>query len=208
MSFELDVGVNPKTSGSIYINGKKCEINTPSEAVINGIGFVPEDRKLQGLFLGLNTRVNITTSYLDNIIKMGLIDSKAEYQIAAQYIESMDIRLHSQEQLALSLSGGNQQKVLLSRWLAIKPKILLLDDPTRGIDVGARASIHKLIYKLADQGLGVIFVSSELTEVLDVCDRILVMAKGQVTGEYSHEEATREKILMCATKAFLNHQPA
>ncbi|HEY60705.1 MAG TPA: sugar ABC transporter ATP-binding protein [Anaerolineae bacterium] len=201
-------GVNPKTSGSIYLNGRKCEINSPSEAVINGIGFVPEDRKLQGLFLGLNTRANITTAYLDNILKMGLIDSKAECQIAAQYIKSIDIRLHSQEQLALSLSGGNQQKVLLSRWLAIKPKILLLDDPTRGIDVGARASIHKLIYKLADQGLGVIFVSSELPEVLDICDRILVMAKGQVTGEYSHEEATREKILMCATKAFLNLQPA
>lgn len=197
-------GVNTK-NGSIFIEGSECFINQPIDAIRYGIGYVPEDRKLQGLFLGLATRVNISASYLKNIVQYGLIKTNLENQLANKYIKSLSIKVSSREQFVQNLSGGNQQKVLLARWLALKPKILLLDDPTRGIDVGARAAIHEIIYELANQGLGVIFISSELPEVMEVSDRILVLARGQLTGEFSHEEVTKEKILTCATISRANH---
>ena len=199
-------GVMKKSNGSIYIEGKLCEIEKPSDAVSNGIGYVPEDRKLQGLFLELTTRANISAANVNNLRRYGLVNNFLERELVGHYIDALSIKVSSQEQKVINLSGGNQQKALLARWLAVHPKILLLDDPTRGIDVGARAQIHELIYQLAEDGLGVIFVSSELPEVMEVSDRILVLARGQITGEFSHEEVTKEKILTCATLSTVSFQ--
>jgi ribose transport system ATP-binding protein len=198
--FNCLFGVLPKTGGSIQIEGQICDINNPSQGVACGIGYVPEDRKLQGLFLELTTRSNISTSSLQRMKKYGFISRILESNLAKEYIQNLSIKVSSHEQQVINLSGGNQQKTLLARWLAINPKILLLDDPTRGIDVGARAAIHELIYQLAQNGLSVIFVSSELPEVMEVSDRILVLSRGQITGVYSHDEATKEKIMKCATQ--------
>ncbi len=198
--FNCLFGVAPKTSGSIRIDGQLCEISNPGQAIAYGLGYVPEDRKLQGLFLELSTRANISTSSLRQVDRYGFLNRKLESKLARDYIKSLSIKVSSEEQLVVNLSGGNQQKALLARWLSIHPKILLLDDPTRGIDVGARAGIHELIYRLAEEGLSVIFVSSELPEVMEVSDRILVLSRGQITGEFSHDEATKEKIMRCATQ--------
>lgn len=198
-------GINHKTSGKISIDGRLCEIEDPSDAIKLGMGYVPEDRKMQGLYLGLSTRANILATYIRFFFRKFIVDQQKEKEVADHHIQTMNIKVYSQEQIVLNLSGGNQQKVLLGRWLSMNPKILLLDDPTRGIDVGARTSIHQLIFKLAEKGLSVIFVSSELPEVMDVCDRILVMARGQITGEYSRDEATKEKIMSCATLSRANH---
>ena len=192
-------GADRKHAGSVSVGGQPVEIRQPLDAVRAGIGFVPEDRKQQGLFLGLAVRANLTAACLDRVATRGFVRRRAEAELVDHYIRSLDIRVSSQEQRAVNLSGGNQQKVILSRWLALEPKVLLLDDPTRGIDVGARASIHGLIKDLADQGLGVIFVSSELPELLEICDRILVMAAGQLVAEFPRSEATQEKILLHAT---------
>jgi ribose transport system ATP-binding protein len=199
--FNCLFGVAPKTSGSIRIDGQICEMSNPGQAIACGLGYVPEDRKLQGLFLELTTRANISTSSLRQVDRYGFINRKLESLLARDYIKSLSIKVSSEEQQVVNLSGGNQQKTLLARWLSIHPKILLLDDPTRGIDVGARAGIHDLIYRLAEEGLSVIFVSSELPEVMEVSDRILVLSRGQITGEFSHDEATKEKIMRCATQA-------
>jgi len=194
-------GADRKTSGKVYVDGHPCDIRHPIDGVRSGMGFMPEDRKQQGLFLGLATRENVTAASLGTLARFGLINRLAERGMVDGYIKSLDIRVSSQEQKAVNLSGGNQQKVVLARWLALRPKVLLLDDPTRGIDVGARAAIHDLIVSLADQGVGIVFVSSELPEVLKISDRILAIADGQIMGEFTHDEATQEKIMLCATGA-------
>ena len=194
-------GADRKTSGKVYVDGHPCDIRHPIDGVRSGMGFMPEDRKQQGLFLGLATRENVTAASLGTVARFGLVNRLAERGMVDGYIKSLDIRVSSQEQKAVNLSGGNQQKVVLARWLALRPKVLLLDDPTRGIDVGARAAIHDLIVSLADQGVGIVFVSSELPEVLKISDRILAIADGQIMGEFTHAEATQEKIMLCATGA-------
>lgn len=194
-------GADRKTAGKVYVDGHPCDIRHPIDGVKAGMGFMPEDRKQQGLFLGLATRENVTAASLGTVARFGLINRLTEREMVGGYIKSLDIRVSSQEQKAVNLSGGNQQKVVLARWLALRPKVLLLDDPTRGIDVGARAAIHDLIVSLADQGVGIVFVSSELPEVLKISDRILAIADGQIMGEFTHAEATQEKIMLCATGA-------
>lgn len=204
--FNCLFGVMKKNGGKIFIEGVEREIEKPSVAVAYGMGYVPEDRKLQGLFLGLTTRANISVSNLKQLVHYGLVNTVQEISLADNYIKALSIKVSSQDQRVINLSGGNQQKSLLARWLAIHPKILLLDDPTRGIDVGARAQIHEFIYKLAEDGLSVIFVSSELPEVMEVSDRVLVLARGQITGEFTHDEVTKEKILTCATISSMSPQ--
>jgi ABC-type sugar transport system ATPase subunit len=194
-------GADQKTAGKVYVDGHPCNIRHPIDGVRAGMGFMPEDRKQQGLFLGLATRENVTAASLATVARFGLINRLAEREMVDRYIKSLDIRVASQEQKAVNLSGGNQQKVVLARWLALRPKVLLLDDPTRGIDVGARAAIHDLIVSLADQGVSIVFVSSELPEVLKISDRILAIADGQIMGEFTRAEATQEKIMLCATGA-------
>jgi len=204
--FNCLFGVLKKSEGKVFIEGIECEIDKPADAVAYGMGYVPEDRKLQGLFLGLTTRANISASNLQQLVRYGMVNTAQEISLADSYIKALSIKVSSQDQRMVDLSGGNQQKSLLARWLAIHPKVLILDDPTRGIDIGARAQIHELIYQLAEDGLSVIFVSSELPEVMEVSDRILVLARGLITGQFSHDEVTKEKILTCATISSMSPQ--
>ncbi len=192
-------GADRPTSGEVWVGGKKTNIQSPQDGVAAGIGFVPEDRKQQGLFLGLAMRINTSAVVLPKLANVGFIDRNAERLLTDESIAALQIKTASQEQIVGDLSGGNQQKVVLAKWLAIKPKVLILDDPTRGIDVGAKVAIHMLMGEFARQGVGIILISSELPEVLGMSDRILVMDSGRVKGEFSREEATQEKIMLCAT---------
>ena len=188
-------GVDPLDSGEIVIDGKKLEKHTPTDAIRAGLGLVPEDRKLLGLILDMSVRENTTLPCLPVEMKGGILSRKKENEITQTYIEQLDIKTPGAEQKVLNLSGGNQQKVVIGKWLATHPKVLILDEPTRGIDVGAKREIHQLMSKLADQGVGIIMISSEMPEVLGMSDRIIVMHEGHVCGELSRSEATQERIM-------------
>lgn len=192
-------GIYPKrTSGEIVIDGKHLKCRTPAQAIKAGLALVPEDRKKDGLVLELNVKTNISLTTLDEIEEAGLLNYRKEAALAKKYIDDLQIKTFSEKQPARNLSGGNQQKIVLAKWLATKPKVLMLDEPTRGIDIRAKNEIYKLILKLADEGLGIIVVSSELPEILAISDRILVMSEGSLTAEYSIAEATENKILNAA----------
>ncbi|CAN5121152.1 sugar ABC transporter ATP-binding protein [soil metagenome] len=196
---EAIFGLHPKlTSGCIVVNQKQVNFKSPAEAIRSGMALVPEDRKKDGLVLGLDVRTNISLSTLTQIEAFGLLDDKKEISLAGRYIGDLNIKTSSQQQLAKNLSGGNQQKIVIAKWLATNPIILLLDEPTRGIDINAKNEIYKLILNLAKAGLGIIMVSSELPEILSISDRILVMSEGSLTAEFSVHEATEDKILKAA----------
>ena len=198
-TLEAIFGVYPKrTTGRLFLEKRQIEINSPQDALKLGIGFVPEDRKLAGLILQLAVVHNISITSLDKLVKFGMISRKYEENLAKEYIRRLNIKTTSLYQIVENLSGGNQQKVVLAKWLAIKPKVLLLDEPTRGIDVNAKSEIYKLISELAKSGMGVIMVSSELPEILAMSDRIVVMSEGKKTGEFERSEATEEKLLKAA----------
>ena len=163
-----------------------------------GIGYVPEDRKEQGLFLGLTIRQNIGAASLGANSMGGFMSPLRERRMAGEYVERLSIRTPGIEVPASNLSGGNQQKVLLAKWLAIEPRILMVDEPTRGVDVGAKAEVHSILRKLADQGVAVLMVSSELPEILGASDRIMVMHEGDVTGFLDADEATEERVMFLA----------
>ena len=177
-------GVDPLDSGEIIIDGKKLEKHTPTDAIRAGLGLVPEDRKLLGLILDMSVRENTTLPCLPVEMKGGILSRKKENEITQTYIEQLDIK-----------TPGAEQKVVIGKWLATHPKVLILDEPTRGIDVGAKREIHQLMSKLADQGVGIIMISSEMPEVLGMSDRIIVMHEGHVCGELSRSEATQERIM-------------
>ena len=188
-------GILPAQSGEILIQGKNVKINRPADAVANGIAYVPEDRGTQGLIKQMAIRENVSLSILQDMSKAGFIDYGAEKALAQKSIEQFSIKAYSGEQAANKLSGGNQQKVVLSKWLATKPKVLIMDEPTRGVDVGAKSEIHRLMSQLvAEEGLAILMISSELPEVLGMSDRILVMREGEIVAEYLRAEATQEKI--------------
>ena len=187
-----------RVTGNMLIAGKQINIKSPADAIASGLSLVPEDRKKDGLVLGLDVRANICLTTLDNMQTMGLLNTNKEASLAKKYTADLRIKASSDKQLAKNLSGGNQQKIVLAKWLATKPKILMLDEPTRGIDINAKNEIYKLILQLADEGLGIIVVSSELPEILAISDRILVMAEGSITAEFSATEATEDNILKAA----------
>lgn len=191
-------GIDDFDEGEIYLEGRKVTIKHPLDAIKLGIGFVPEDRKLQGLILGMTVRENITLPSLEKMSSNGFVNIKKEKTVCDEFIKKLLIKTPHQEQKVLNLSGGNQQKVVISKWLAIKPKILILDEPTRGIDVGAKKEIHSLMSRLTREGVTIIMVSSELPEILGMSDRIIVMHNGVITGEMSRSEATQNKILKLA----------
>ena len=191
-------GIDRLDKGEIYIDGEKVFIKSPASAIDKGLGLVPEDRQLQGLIPLMNIKENITLPVLERISKLKVINRKKESEIVNQYINKLKINPGDPLSPVKGLSGGNQQKVVLAKWLASNPKILILDEPTRGIDVGAKAEIHFLISLLAFQGLGIIIISSELPEIMKMSDRILVMSEGKITGGFLREEATEEKIIGCA----------
>lgn len=200
----LIFGADRKVSGEVFLNGKKLEINSPSDAIAAGIGYVPEDRKDQGLFLEMSSRKNIGLNRLKQDAKAGIVNWSSVNKIAAQAVENFHIRLANLEIRALDLSGGNQQKLLLARWLAINPRVLMLDEPTRGVDIGAKSEIYRIISELAAQGVAILMVSSELPEVIGMSDRVLVMREGQLVGELDDspgKKITQENIMHYATGA-------
>jgi ribose transport system ATP-binding protein len=193
-------GLTKADSGSIELFGKKTAINSAHSAIRNGMGFVPEDRKRQGIIEKMSIRDNITLSILKNIFPFGFISEKVKSKVCNDYIEKLDITPKSQDRQLKYFSGGNQQKVVLSKWLATNPHILILDEPTRGIDIGAKKEIYKIINNLAENGISIIFISSEMEEVIGICDRMLVLHEGVITGELSRDEATQENILKMAAE--------
>ncbi|MCS0654785.1 sugar ABC transporter ATP-binding protein [Cytobacillus firmus] len=192
-------GVNKPYQGTIKINGKAVSIKSSEDAMKKGIAYIPESRKTQGLILDQSIINNISLPILKTLRnKLGLINRKKEIELANDYVKTLDVRPSLPERAAGDLSGGNQQKVVISKWLSTKPDILIIDEPTNGIDIGAKTEIHKLLRKLASEGMGVIVISSELPEVLAVSDRVLVMRHGRVAGEMGIEEATQESIMNLA----------
>lgn len=186
-----------RISGQIIKDGKPVEFNTVREAIDNGVSYLTEDRKSAGLILIDDIRHNITLPSLKKISKKGFIDQNKEVMVAEEYRSKLDIKSSSILQKAGNLSGGNQQKVVLSKWIFSRPDILILDEPTRGIDVGAKYEIYTIINQLADEGKSIIFISSELPEILGICDRIYVMNDGRIVGELTREEASSESIMKC-----------
>jgi ribose transport system ATP-binding protein len=192
-------GADPIDSGSIEVFGKRVNIRSPQDAIKHGIGLVTEDRKQQGLVLGMAVRENTTLANLGALANLGFINGRQERQVAEKYRADLGVKTPHIEQAVQNLSGGNQQKVVLAKWLYTGSKILIFDEPTRGIDVGAKSEIYKLMNALAAQGVAIIMISSELPEVLGMSDRILVMHEGRITGELSRADATQEKIMHLAT---------
>ena len=200
---ELLMGIfaawNGKVSGDFFVEGKKVKIDSPAEAIKNGIGFVTEDRKRFGLLLAQTIQDNSTLAGLKRISGAFLINRSRENAATKQVMKSLHVKANSPMTVAGTLSGGNQQKVVLGKWLLTNPKVLFLDEPTRGIDVGAKQEIYAEINRLAKEGLAIVMVSSELPEVLGLSDRVLVLHEGKLTGEFPKTEATPEKVMMAAT---------
>lgn len=199
--FECLSGVHHgETTGKIIIEGEEVEIKTPADAIKAGISFATEDRKGTGLVLQRSIGENMSLPLLKQFSSMFFMKKQEEKKIWQEQMSALRVKAPGYKTLASSLSGGNQQKVVLARWLMTKPKILLLDEPTRGIDVGAKAEIYQLINNLAKQGMAIIVVSSELPEVIGISDRIVTFCEGELTGEFMQAEATQEKLLQSATK--------
>ncbi len=193
-------GAPAPQAGTITLGGRKIVIAKPSQAIRHGIGVVPEDRKSQGLFLGMGVGKNLSLAALSLgvISRLGLIQSRAEDDLVGRYVRRLRIKTPSVEQLVGLLSGGNQQKVVLAKWLASNPQVLIVDEPTRGVDVGAKAEIYALMRELAREGLAILVISSDLPEVLTISDRILVMRASRLAGEISFDEASEERIMALA----------
>ncbi|MBD2742978.1 sugar ABC transporter ATP-binding protein [Coleofasciculus sp. FACHB-1120] len=200
----LIFGADRKASGEIKLEGRSLNISTPDDAIEAGIAYVPEDRKDLGLFLEISSGENITMNVLGREAKAGIINSKSLFKIVADAINNLGIRLASPSIKAMDLSGGNQQKLLLARWLAINPKVLLLDEPTRGVDIGAKSEIYRIISDLSAKGVAILMISSELPEIVGMSDRVLVMRAGSLVGEVggsTGEAITQENIMAYATGA-------
>lgn len=192
-------GIDKPLSGKILLDGKTLKINNPQDAIRAGIGLVPEDRNLNGLIVEMAVEENITLVGLNHYQKMKMIQFKMVRSIAHEMVKKLDIRLRNVYQVVETLSGGNQQKVVLAKWLCLKPKVMLLDEPTRGIDVVAKEEIYRLIERLASQGVATLVISSEMQEVLGIADRILVVYDGEIKGELKKEQASEEAVISLAT---------
>jgi len=193
-------GLTANYTGDIYIDGKKVHIKSPAEAIKNGIALVPEDRKVEGLYHIQSVKYNTSIEVLKDFIKLIRVDKNKEEEITQKYIDMMATKTPSSKQLVGKLSGGNQQKIMIGRWLATNPRILILDEPTRGVDVGAKSEIYAIMNDLAKAGMSIIMISSELPEIINMSDRVYVMCDGKVTGCLNHDEVTQEKIMKLATK--------
>ncbi|WP_163531173.1 sugar ABC transporter ATP-binding protein [Halobacillus ihumii] len=196
---EAIFGSRKKSHGSISLNGQPLTIKHPQDAIRSGIGYITEDRKDEGLVLNLSIRENMALTNLKAISKNGVISSSNEMKLIDELIDKLHVRTTGREQEVRSLSGGNQQKVVIAKWLGIKPKLLILDEPTRGVDVGAKKEIYHIMNELTEQGVAIIMVSSELPEVLGVSDRIMVIHEGKVARIIDRDEADQEKVMAAAT---------
>jgi rhamnose transport system ATP-binding protein len=197
---EAIFGVKPADSGTIQLHGRDVTVRTAKDATNLGIAYIPEDRQQNGLVLAMDLRDNITLPLLDKFSNNGWMDENSERSTAQDFAQRLEVKASGLWQKAQELSGGNQQKVVLAKWLATQPRILILDEPTHGIDVGTKSNIHQLMSELAGQGLAILMISSEMPEILGMSDRVLVMCEGRMTAEFSREEATQEKIMTAAVK--------
>jgi ribose transport system ATP-binding protein len=196
---ETIFGLHPKRSaGRIFLDGRRVEIKSPTDAIDLGIGFVTEDRKLEGLILDMSVAENISLASLKQTERFGFLSGAIENRLAQDYVERLRIKTPSVKQIVENLSGGNQQKVVITKWLATNPRVLLLDEPTRGIDINAKNEIYRLISELAREGLAIVMVSSELPEIMAIADRIIVLSEGKKTAEFPHSQATEEMIMKAA----------
>lgn len=191
-------GIDPRQSGEIYVRGQKADINNTVDALRYGIGFVPEDRKEQGLVLDMTVKKNMSLAALDRLSRGWFIDKPRETDTVNNFVDKLRVKTPSIDQTVKNLSGGNQQKVVIAKWMANEPDILILDEPTRGIDVGAKKEIHRLMSELANQGVAIIMISSELPEIIGMSDRIIVMHEGRIKGELTHRPVTQEEIMRLA----------
>ena len=191
-------GLTRKAGGSVVLRGEELDIREYRDAIAKGVVYLTENRSLEGLFLELSIAKNISVMDLDRVSSLGLIGRKAESSLAERFVEKMKIRLASVAQKANSLSGGNQQKVLISKLLSVSPKVIIMDEPTRGIDIGSKAQIYYLLRSLASEGIGVIMISSELPEIIGVCDRVAVMYEGRVCGILEGEDVNERSIIRMA----------
>ncbi len=188
-------GIDGFGEGTVYINGIKTKIESYEDAIKNGLCYLTEDRKKDGLFLNMSIKDNVAACIIDSIANHSILSDKLTSDIALDYKKKLNIKITDVMQKVNSLSGGNQQKVLIAKLLATQPKIIIMDEPTRGIDVGAKSEIHSMLRSLCDAGIGIIMISSELPEIVGVCDRVLVMHEGQILGELSKDEITQDNII-------------
>jgi ribose transport system ATP-binding protein len=194
-------GADNKLTGDIYIDGKKVKIHSPEDAIKLGIGFITEDRKKQGLLLGMQVKENVSIASPDLISnEFGIVKEIADIELSEKYVKKLRIKTPNIYQTVVNLSGGNQQKVVVAKWLATSPKVLIVDEPTRGIDIGSKKEIYAIMSRLAQNGVAIIMVSSELPEILGMSDRIIVMSDGKVKGELERSVATQQKIMELAIK--------
>lgn len=194
-------GADRASASAILVQGNAVQIRTPKDAVRAGIGYLSEDRKRYGLALGMDVETNVVLATLQKFLRwLGWVDTAKTRQTANRYVEALAVKTPSLQQKVKNLSGGNQQKVIISKWLTANTDVLIFDEPTRGIDVGAKSEIYKLLNELAHQGKGIIMISSELPEILRMSHRVVVMCEGRITGELTSEEATQEKIMALATQ--------
>lgn len=195
----LVFGADRKRGGTVWLDGTEVAIREPSDAIRLGIGYLPEDRKQLGLFLKLSALENTSMNVLGQHARAGVLDHGALDALTRAEIKRLNVRVPGPGGIVGGLSGGNQQKILLARWLEIRPKVLILDEPTRGVDVGAKSEIYKIIHQLADEGVAILCISSELPELIGICDRVLVMREGELTGEVTGDAITQENIMEMAT---------
>jgi ribose transport system ATP-binding protein/rhamnose transport system ATP-binding protein len=192
-------GADAIDAGKIFVDGKPLPPGSPAQAVKAGLGLLTEDRKELGILADLSLRENVTIANMSAVSRLGVVSHKEELSLFNQLVPRLRLKYHTSEQPISSLSGGNQQKVLLSRWLATNAKVLLLDEPTKGVDVGAKADIYTIIGDLAAKGMGIVIVSSYLPELLGICDRVVILHDFGVTGELPIEQATEEEVLRLAS---------
>ncbi len=196
---EAIFGLHPgRSSGDIFLKNRQVKVNAPTDAIRLGIGFIPEDRKREGLVLQMSVAASMSLASLEQTERFGFLSATRETQLAQGYVERLRIKTPSVQQVVENLSGGNQQKVVIAKWLAIHPRILLLDEPTRGIDVNAKNEIYRLISELSQAGLAIVMVSSELPEIMAIADRIIVLSEGKQTAEFTRSQATKELIMTAA----------
>ena len=194
-------GIDPYDEGQVWLAGRQLKAGDPQAAINAGVGFVPEDRRKQGLVMDLSVGRNTTLTLRNALAKFGLISSSAERKAGVDWSKRLQVKTGSQQYAVSTLSGGNQQKVVLAKWLATDPKLLIVDEPTRGIDVGTKSEVHRLLSDLAGRGIAILMISSELPEVLGMADRVLVMREGRITAELSRDEAGPESVMSAATAA-------
>jgi rhamnose transport system ATP-binding protein len=193
-------GLATISEGDVYIDGSAVKIGSPRDAVHAGLAYVPEDRRRHGVILEMAIRSNVTLASLEKVSKNGLLQRSAERDLAQELTERLHVKASSIEALVKNLSGGNQQKVALARWLMTKPKVLMLDEPTHGIDVHAKSEIYHLISTLAEKGMAILLISSEMSEILALSDRIAVMSKGELVGILDRKDASPDEILRLALR--------